>query len=101
MCSNTSWSAPTSLDEVRRRAGGRAKYNALRQVQALLRRREVLRLLLELGLHPGERGTAATLARRLGVHRSTIGRDLLAILEAHAGRRACPVCGAQIVRSAG
>jgi hypothetical protein len=37
---NTSWSQPTSWEEVKCRAVGRYKYNAIRRFNAQLRRRE-------------------------------------------------------------
>jgi DNA-binding CsgD family transcriptional regulator len=83
----TWWSQPTSWAEVKKRAAGRYKYNALRQVRAALRRREVLRLLGELGW---TYGSQAQIARQLGVSEATISRDLAMLLPLV---KECPTCG--------
>lgn len=88
MSSQPSWSAPTSTAEAHGRASGRRKYNALRQFNADLRRIEVGKLLTEYGFI---RGTNARIAKDLGVHASTVTRDLRRILNPDDGR-ACPVC---------
>lgn len=82
------WGAPTTRDEVCRRAGGRRHYNRWRQTIRELRRLQVLRLL---GRHPlRQRGTVRAIARELGVHPATVCRDIQALLCGH-GR--CPQCG--------
>jgi hypothetical protein len=73
--------------EVVARAGGRRRYNSLRQFNATLRRAQVLELAKERGLG---RGARAQIARELNVHRSTITRDLHAVL--YGRDRACPTC---------
>ena len=60
-------------DAVCRRAGGRRHYNAVRQFQAAQRLLQVLALLNDFGLG---RGSQSRIAERLGVHRSTICRDV-------------------------
>jgi IS30 family transposase len=57
------------LDQVARRAGGRRHYNAVRRLRAVQRKVQVAQLYRE-GLSQHE------IARRLGVHPSTISRDL-------------------------
>jgi hypothetical protein len=74
-----------SQDEVERRASGRRHCNHVRQFRALARQRQVARLLGQ-----GVR-TRQAIARRLGVHPSTISRDIQA-LEA-LSLRPCPTCG--------
>lgn len=68
------WSAPTDFDLVCKRAAGRRRYNAERQAGA----RERFKIVLMTILPPEgrERGTQAQLARSLGVHPSTICRDV-------------------------
>jgi hypothetical protein len=83
----TAWSQPTTWDEVKRRAAGRYKYNALRQLQAALRRREVLKWLGECGW---TYGSQAAMARHLGVSEATISRDLAKILPL---LQECTACG--------
>lgn len=84
------WTAPTTPDAVARRAGGRRRYNALRQQKAHYRR-TILRELLFAKGKLFEPGIQARLARDLGVSRSTICRDMKALLcEGHP----CPCCGA-------
>jgi hypothetical protein len=68
------WSAPTDWQTVCRRAYGRRRFNAWRTFLANDRRRQVLELLLELG--GLERGAQSRVAEALGVHRSTISKDL-------------------------
>jgi DNA-binding NarL/FixJ family response regulator len=83
----TFWSQPTSWAEVKRRAVGRYKYNAVRQVRAALRRRNVLQLLGERGW---TYGSQAAIARQLGVSEATISRDLARILPL---MQECAACG--------
>lgn len=69
-----SWSAQTDFETVCKRASGRRRYNAKRRAKAL----ERFKIVLELTF-PSEgrkRGSQARLARALGVHRSTICRDV-------------------------
>lgn len=63
--------------DARRRAGGRRHYNHWRQVKAELRRVQVAELLPVYGL---SRGAQTRIAQRLGVHRSTICRDVHAVI---------------------
>jgi hypothetical protein len=71
---NMSWSAQTDFETVCKRAAGRRRYNADRRAKA----RERFKIVIDLSL-PSEgrkRGSQAQLARALGVHRSTICRDV-------------------------
>jgi hypothetical protein len=92
---NSSWSEPVSDDVAHRRAGGRARYNRDRKVNAYLRRlREIERwgeLLKNGGLGLYEHGAKAAMARELGVHRSTVTRDFQAIFRAWE-LEICPTC---------
>ena len=74
-----------SQDEVERRASGRRHYNSVRQFRALERQVHVVRLLVQ-----GMR-TRQEIARRLGVHPSTIRRDIQALQAL--SLRPCPTCG--------
>lgn len=87
----SNWSAPTDPETVARRAAGRRKYNSLRQFRAALRRRELGKLLVTLGLGYGVRSAAA---RRLGISQATIGRDVRRL---SAERSRCPICGTRVV----
>jgi hypothetical protein len=73
----TPWSYPTSTNEAFRRASGRRAYNATRRVKAMVRACEVMRLWGEYGFDYGSR---ARIARELGVHRSTVTRDIMRVL---------------------
>jgi hypothetical protein len=76
------------VDEASRRAGGRRRYNLWRKTIRDLRRAQVWRLLANYPiLH---RGKVMAIARELGVHPSTICRDIQAIKRR---LRACPQCG--------
>jgi DNA-binding transcriptional ArsR family regulator len=79
------WSARVPDDEAYRRAGGRRRYNAVRQFRAELRLEKVGHLLRQ-GL------SRAEIARRLGVHPSTVSRDIRRMFAAGQVRR-CPYCG--------
>ncbi len=83
--SNT-WSKWTDFETVKKRAGGRRHYNDLRRIYAKLRRNEVA-LLFAQGFEQAE------IARRLGVHRSTVGRDVKSFFEILHEEKNCPVCG--------
>lgn len=68
------WNAPADFDSVCRRAAGRRRYNAKRRAEARERYIKVLEV-----IRPPDgrkRGSQAQLARALGVHRSTICRDV-------------------------
>jgi len=82
-----SWSNPTSLSEASRRAGGRRAYNALRRDLKLIRRRDVMQLMLQYGCN---RGVQARMAATLGVSEATISRDVKATLYAP---HVCKECG--------
>lgn len=69
-----SWSAKTDFDVVCKRAAGRRRYNAKRRAEARERYLQVVEAIMPTGGR--ERGTQAQLARALGVHRSTICRDV-------------------------
>ena len=78
----TNWSAWTNPDEAARRAAGRRQYNAHRRLLAALRRRELVRMIVESDALPF--GSGAEYARRLGVSRSTVCRDLARLLRLEA-----------------
>jgi hypothetical protein len=83
------WNAPTTHDEVCRRAAGRRAYNSWRQTIAVIRRVEVRRLLAT-RYTAGRRGTVRGIARELGVDPATICRDIKAILRE---MKPCSQCG--------
>ncbi len=64
---------PTDFDSLSKRAAGRYHYNKIRQFQALLRLTQVIRILYDTGFHYGYQNH---IAEALGVHRSTICRDI-------------------------
>jgi DNA-binding NarL/FixJ family response regulator len=70
------WSTSTDFDTICRRASGRRRYNALRQLQAELRRFQVARFLRQ-GIQQVQ------MAEVLGVHPSTISRDIATLLAEH------------------
>lgn len=95
----TSWSAPTDWDTVCRRAAGRLAYNRRRQWQRLWRRVDLVKAMAKCRAPLGflTRGFQTELAVALGVHRSTVCRDIKALLaEVNAGRP-CPLCGCQVL----
>ena len=68
----TNWSEKTDARTAARRAGGRRRYNLLRQIEASDRLGEVMRLQFHFGI---ARGSQTLIAKSLGVSRSTICRD--------------------------
>jgi len=78
-----------SQDEVERRASGRRHYNSVRHFRATLRQMQVARLLAQ-----GVR-RRVVIARQLGVHPSTISRDIQMLMALRPG--ACPTCGRSFV----
>jgi hypothetical protein len=91
------WAERTDWDTVCRRAGGRRGYNARRRFLALYRRRRLLDLALKHDLSLFDHGAQAELARRLGVHRSTVHRDLRALAEQARASWRCPYCGGTVL----
>ena len=85
---SASWNAHTSLDIVRRRAGGRNRYNANRRIRAALRRIHIAESLRYRSVF--DRGTQAALARELKVSEATISRDIKAIF---GNDTLCRCCG--------
>src|SRR4051812_48296622 len=74
------WSEPTTHEAVCRRASGRRHYNAWRSFRACERRMHVARLLRQYTQEGAPRhGAQARVARELGVHRSTVTRDVQAL----------------------
>ncbi len=67
------WAEYTPFDQACHRAGGRRLYNSGRSLKAALRRQRVVELLM---IYDFARGSQAAIARRLGVHRSTVCRDV-------------------------
>lgn len=88
--SNGSW-APTSPEAAARRAGGRRRYNRQRQDAAAVRRYLVAQMLPETGW---EYGVQSEIAEALGVHRSTISRDIRWLFGDKT--RPCPTCGTRL-----
>ncbi len=93
----TNWTAATDFETVCLRANGRRHYNALRQFRALMRRSEIVRLAVTKNISLFEHGFQARLARELGVHRSTVNRDLWAMMREARSRDRCPLCGSRVV----
>ena len=104
------WGSPTSPTVVARRAAGRRRYNSVRNLLAAERRAQVARLACELlGEYPRHDspdrpvgawlgwGMQAEIARRLGVHRSTVSRDMAHSLREVQALRPCPSCGRESV----
>ena len=69
----TSWTKLTTTDHAMRRASGRRHYNAERQWQAFFRLLDILKLVDQYGMG---HGACQRIADELGVHRSTISRQL-------------------------
>ena len=71
------WNEDFTTDEAHRRWAARKKYNQVRQLRASLRRLELVRMLNSGGYGLfGDQGQQTALAAALGVHRSTVCRDL-------------------------
>jgi len=85
---NVDWHAETDTETINRRAGGRRRYNAWRGFKRAHRHRLVVQLLRQYGML--KHGVNARIARELGVSKSTITRDVQALLDSFAR---CPCCG--------
>lgn len=68
----TNWTDRTDSQTAARRAGGRRSYNRWRHTCSIVRLGAVVKELKKIGF---VRGFQSEIARRLGVHRSTISRD--------------------------
>lgn len=76
---NTKWSRRTSWSEVCKRASGRRLFQAMRRHRQRQRRQGLHRTAFAYRITWGKRGFQSKLARALGVHRSTISRDMKAL----------------------
>jgi hypothetical protein len=72
----TTWNAETSDSEAARRAGGRRRYNQMRQAKAARRLGRIIDIMARNRWHSRQWGIRAKIARELGVSRATICRDL-------------------------
>lgn len=60
------------------------------------RRFQVMELLMKLDLSPVDRRTCSILAEKLGVHRSTIWRDIQWMLRKYRLGKPCPLCRCEV-----
>ena len=86
------WTARVSDEEMRKRACGRRRYNAVRSLLKTLRREEVRQLLEAWGFHAG---VQAKIARTLNVDPSVVSRDIAALAPFV---ERCPTCGSCVPR---
>jgi hypothetical protein len=86
------WTARVSEEEMRKRACGRRRYNAVRSLLKTLRRQEVLELLAAWGFGYG---VQARIAQVLNVHPSVVSRDIAALSPLV---ESCPACGSCVPR---
>jgi hypothetical protein len=89
------WTARVSEEEMRKRACGRRRYNAVRSLLKTLRREEVLALLEAWGFHYG---VQKRVAEALNVDPSVISRDIAALAPLV---ESCPACGSCVPRPRG
>ena len=75
-----------------RAAGGRRRWNAVRQTRAIERRAEVVKLMRTYGIG---RGSQTKIAAALGVSDATISRDFNTIFSMNDSVR-CPCCGTAV-----
>ena len=83
---SNNWSEITDYGTVKKRAGGRRHYNMIRRFLSEQRKCNVA-MLYSQGLNQSE------IARRLGVHRSTVCRDIKSLFDTLHEWKNCPVCG--------
>jgi len=72
---------PEAWNAICKRASGRREYNAIRHVQMIARRRDVMWLWLAYSELGAGHGVQARIARELGVSRPTVSKDLKAMLQ--------------------
>lgn len=89
------WSELTDAEIVARRAGGRRRYNTVRQFRRDLRWRALLERCPSLLALVSHTGMQQRLAAELGVHPSTMAREVKASLLSY---RPCPLCGHWVPR---
>lgn len=89
------WTARVSEEEMRKRACGRRRYNAVRSLLKTLRREAVLELLAAWGFGYG---VQARIAATLHVHPSVVSRDIQALSPLV---ESCPACGSCVPRPRG
>jgi hypothetical protein len=82
-------------------AGGRRRYNKLRQDQARIRQSAIAAYLVESGTSLMARGIQRVLAERFGVSQQTISNDLKAIFGGRTRENCCPFCGSRALDGAG
>ena len=87
------WSEPVADQEAWARAGGRRHYNAWRRSMALYRQMKIVEFAGASGLGLWRRGVQTVIARRFGIHRSTVSRDRQVFLADYQPGKTCPVCG--------
>jgi hypothetical protein len=91
------WSEWTSDAEAHRRAGGRRAYNNWRQSMALYRRMRLMEIVARNHLNLWSRnGAQKMLAGALGVSKSTVSRDIKAILSEYRPGKPCPLCRCEV-----
>ncbi len=87
------WDNPQTWDDICRRHAARSRWNSWRRLLAEERRQRVLELALELG--GLQRGAQSRIAEALGVHRSTISKDIKKLMPL---AEVCPGCGRLVPR---
>jgi hypothetical protein len=87
------WSNSVSPEVAYKRAAGRRRINRQRQNEAARRRQLIAEYLFVQG-RMFQVGIRSILATKLGVHRTTVGRDIKQLLRA--GSYACSHCGAMV-----
>lgn len=91
------WSAWTSDAEAHRRAGGRRGFNRWRQTMALYRQMRLMEIVARNQMDLWKRtGAQKMLARTLGVSKSTVSRDIKAILSEYKPGKPCPLCRCEV-----
>jgi hypothetical protein len=88
------WSGRTSWDTVCRRASGRRYWHSVMRCRREVRRHKVAALVSRYGGFD-QRGVASAIARELGVHRSTISRDIASLFASQ--YTSCPHCNGTLL----
>jgi predicted RNA-binding Zn-ribbon protein involved in translation (DUF1610 family) len=84
---------PTDWEGICKRNAGRRRYNSVRKLRAMFRRNDVATVAARHGLMFYQHGAQARIARELKVSRSTVCRDVAAIMAEARAKHACPLCG--------
>jgi hypothetical protein len=95
---HSNWSKIIPTNEAYKRAGGRARINAHRQLKALHQAHQVIQLYMKLIRdRRNVRGIQAEITQILGIPRSTVSRYIIQWKQLAYQQHQCPTCGSHLL----